>query len=74
MTWSRRLLSTLPAALAAPTVLAQGQWPSRPHVRARLCGQGAEVVAMEPAEQDRFFEAERKRWAQVVAQAGIKPD
>lgn len=45
-----------------------------PEVRARLAGQGAEVVTMTPAEQDKFFEAERGRWAQVVAQAGIKID
>jgi len=45
-----------------------------PDVRARLAGQGAEVVTMTPMEQDRFFEAERKRWAQVVAQGGIKPE
>lgn len=41
-------------------------------VRARLAGQGAEVVTMTPAEQDRFFEQERKRWAQVVTAASIK--
>lgn len=41
-------------------------------VRARLAGQGAEVVTMTPTEQDRFFEQERKRWAQVVAQGKIK--
>jgi len=45
-----------------------------PEVRARLAGQGAEVVTMTPAEQDGFFAQERKRWAQVVAQAGIKAD
>src|SRR5688572_15668263 len=45
-----------------------------PDVRARLAGQGAEVVTMTPAEQDRFFEAERARWGQVVAQANIKLD
>jgi tripartite-type tricarboxylate transporter receptor subunit TctC len=45
-----------------------------PDIRARLAGQGAEVVTMAPAEQDRFFEQERKRWAQVVAQAQIKLD
>jgi tripartite-type tricarboxylate transporter receptor subunit TctC len=43
-------------------------------VRARLAGQGAEVVTMTPAEQDRFFNEERARWAQVVAQAQIKLD
>jgi len=45
-----------------------------PDVRARLAGQGAEVVTMTPAEQDQFFVAERKRWAEVVAQANIKLD
>jgi hypothetical protein len=29
---------------------------------------------MAPAEQDRFFAAERARWARVVAQAQIKLD
>jgi tripartite-type tricarboxylate transporter receptor subunit TctC len=41
-------------------------------VRARLAGQGAEVVTMTPAEQDKFFESERARWAKVVAEANIK--
>ena len=45
-----------------------------PDVRARLAGQGAEVVTMTPAEQDGFFKTERGRWAQVVAQANIKLD
>jgi tripartite-type tricarboxylate transporter receptor subunit TctC len=45
-----------------------------PEVRARLAGQGAEVVTMSPAEQDRFFEKERSRWAKVVAEAGIKAE
>ena len=45
-----------------------------PEVRARLAGQGAEVVTMAPAEQDQFFETERKRWAQVVAAGNIKAE
>ncbi|MEJ6023703.1 Bug family tripartite tricarboxylate transporter substrate binding protein [Ramlibacter sp. PS4R-6] len=45
-----------------------------PDVRARLAGQGAEVVTMTPAEQDKFFNQERARWATVVAQANIKLD
>jgi tripartite-type tricarboxylate transporter receptor subunit TctC len=45
-----------------------------PDIRARLAGQGAEVVTMTPAEQDKFFQAERTRWAQVVAQGNIKID
>ena len=43
-------------------------------VRARLAGQGAEVVTMTPSEQDRFFNQERARWATVVTQANIKLD
>ena len=45
-----------------------------PDIRARLTGQGAEVVTMSPAEQDRFFNTERARWAEVVTQAQIKLD
>ena len=43
-------------------------------VRARLAGQGAEVVTMAPAEQDKFFQQERDRWAKVVLAAGIKAE
>ncbi|MBC5766266.1 Bug family tripartite tricarboxylate transporter substrate binding protein [Ramlibacter albus] len=43
-------------------------------IRARLAGQGAEVVTMTPAEQDRFFHQERAKWAQVVAAASIRLD
>eukprot|EP01032_Pedospumella_encystans_P030431 gene30432-34351_t len=35
-----------------------------PDVRARLTGQGAEVITMQPTEQDTFFERERKRWGE----------
>jgi tripartite-type tricarboxylate transporter receptor subunit TctC len=45
-----------------------------PDVRARLTGQGAEVITMQPGEQDAFFERERKRWGEVVAEANIKLD
>jgi len=45
-----------------------------PEVRARLAGQGAEVVTMTPSQQDQAFESDRKRWAQVVAMAKIKID
>jgi tripartite-type tricarboxylate transporter receptor subunit TctC len=43
-------------------------------IRGRLAGQGAEVVTMTPAEQDKFFNQERARWAQVVSAAQIKLD
>jgi tripartite-type tricarboxylate transporter receptor subunit TctC len=45
-----------------------------PDVRSRLTVQGAEVYTMSPAEFTPFFEAERKRWAGVVAKAGLKLD
>ena len=43
-------------------------------IRARLAGQGAEVVTMSPSEQEGFFEKERARWGKVVAAAQIKLD
>jgi tripartite-type tricarboxylate transporter receptor subunit TctC len=43
-------------------------------VRARLAGQGAEIVTMTPAEDDKFFEKERARWAKVVGEAGIRAE
>ena len=43
-----------------------------PEVRERLVSQGAEVYTMTPAEFSTFFERERKTWAAVVAQGGVK--
>ncbi|MEP6964168.1 MAG: tripartite tricarboxylate transporter substrate binding protein [Polaromonas sp.] len=45
-----------------------------PDIRAKLAGQGAEVVTMTPGQQDEFFNRERNRWAKVVADAGVKLD
>ncbi|MBP7353819.1 Bug family tripartite tricarboxylate transporter substrate binding protein [Comamonas sp. UBA7528] len=45
-----------------------------PDVRARLTGQGAEVVTMTPAETDKFFNAERARWRTVVQTAQLQLD
>ena len=45
-----------------------------PEVRARLTGQGAEVVTMTPADTDRFFNAERQRWRTVVQSANLQLD
>ena len=45
-----------------------------PDIRARLAGQGAEVVTMAPNQQDEFFNRERARWAKVVNEANIKLD
>ncbi|MED5619911.1 Bug family tripartite tricarboxylate transporter substrate binding protein [Ideonella sp. BN130291] len=43
-----------------------------PEVRARLSAQGAEVSTMSPSQFSTFFERERKNWAGVVAQGGVK--
>jgi tripartite-type tricarboxylate transporter receptor subunit TctC len=43
-----------------------------PEVRERLVSQGAEVYTMTPTEFSTFFERERKNWAAVVAQGGVK--
>jgi tripartite-type tricarboxylate transporter receptor subunit TctC len=43
-------------------------------VRARLAGQGAEVVTMAPAQQDQFFAKERSRWAKVVEAAHVRAE
>lgn len=45
-----------------------------PDVRARLTGQGAEVVTMTPAQTDQFFNAERQRWRTVVQSANLQLD
>jgi tripartite-type tricarboxylate transporter receptor subunit TctC len=45
-----------------------------PEVRERLVAQGAEVYTMTPPEFSTFFEKERKNWAGVVAQGGVKLD
>ncbi len=45
-----------------------------PEVRARLGSQGAEVYAMSPPEFATSFDRERKTWATVVAQGGVKID
>ncbi len=43
-------------------------------IRAKLSGQGAEVVTMTPQQQDAFFNQERSRWARVVTEASIRLD
>lgn len=45
-----------------------------PEVRERLVSQGAEVVTMTPAEFTQFFDHERRNWAKVVAQGGVRID
>lgn len=45
-----------------------------PEVRERLVSQGAEVYTMTPAEFTTFFERERRNWANVVAQGGVRAE
>jgi tripartite-type tricarboxylate transporter receptor subunit TctC len=45
-----------------------------PEVRERLVAQGAEVHTMSPTDFTAFFERERKHWATVVVQGGVKID
>ncbi|QET02270.1 tripartite tricarboxylate transporter substrate binding protein [Cupriavidus pauculus] len=45
-----------------------------PEIRAQLAGQGAEVVTMTPAETNKWFVTEEKRWAEVVKSSGVKLD
>jgi len=46
----------------------------QPDITAKLNEQGAEIVVMDPAQLNAFFEKERKRWAAIVASADIKLD
>ena len=72
-TWQGALVpaSTPPAVLAKLSAELTRIIRS-PEVRSRLTAQSAEVNTMSPTEFASFFEAERKRWAGVVAQGGIK--
>ncbi|NUZ05298.1 Bug family tripartite tricarboxylate transporter substrate binding protein [Piscinibacter koreensis] len=45
-----------------------------PEVRERLVSQGAEVHTMTPAEFKPFFERERRTWAAIVQQGGVKAE
>ncbi|HWH82468.1 MAG TPA: tripartite tricarboxylate transporter substrate-binding protein, partial [Burkholderiaceae bacterium] len=74
-TWQGLLV---PAGTPAPLVATLAAELTRiirsPEVRSRLTVQGAEVHTMSPTEFAPFFEGERKRWAGVVAQGGIKAE
>jgi tripartite-type tricarboxylate transporter receptor subunit TctC len=74
-TWQGVLV---PAGTPAPVVAKLNAELTRiirsPEVRERLVSQGAEVYTMTPTEFSSFFEKERKNWASVVAQGGVKPE
>ena len=72
-TWQGLLM---PAATPPAVVSRLGAELTRiirsPEVRERLVSQGAEVYTMTPAEFSTFFERERKNWASVVTQGGVR--
>jgi tripartite-type tricarboxylate transporter receptor subunit TctC len=72
-TWQGLLV---PASMPAADLARLGAELTRiirsPEVRERLVSQGAEVHTMSPTEFTAFFERERKQWAKVVAQGGVK--
>ena len=74
-TWQGLLVPTgTPPAVLAKLSTELTRIIRSPEVRARLSSQGAEVYTMSPPEFVTFFERERKRWATVVAQGGVKID
>jgi len=74
-TWQGLLVSSsLPDAAVARLATELTRIIRSPEVRERLVSQGAEVYTMSQAEFSSFFERERKKWAAVVAQGGVKLD
>jgi tripartite-type tricarboxylate transporter receptor subunit TctC len=74
-TWQGLLV---PSSVPAPVVARLNAELTRiirlPEMRERLASQGAEVVTMTPPEFTSFFDRERRNWAAVVAQGGVKVD
>jgi len=72
-TWQGVLMpASTPPAVVAKVAAEMSRIIRSPEVRERLVAQGAEVYTMTPAEFATFFERERKNWASVVAQGGVK--
>ena len=72
-TWQGVLMpAATPPAVVAKVAAELSRIIRSPEVRERLVSQGAEVYTMTPAEFATFFERERKNWAAVVAQGGVK--
>ncbi|MDP1791480.1 MAG: tripartite tricarboxylate transporter substrate binding protein [Methylibium sp.] len=72
-TWQGVLMpAATPPAVVAKVAAELSRIIRSPEVRERLVSQGAEVYTMTPAEFATFFERERKNWAGVVAQGGVK--
>ncbi|MBT9487487.1 MAG: tripartite tricarboxylate transporter substrate binding protein [Rubrivivax sp.] len=74
-TWQGLLMPAgTPPAVVAKLTAELTRIIRSPEVRERLVSQGAEVYTMNPTEFSTFFERERKTWAGVVAQGGVKID
>ena len=74
-TWQGMLAPRdMPAAVLARLNAELTRIIRSPEVRERLVAQGAEVYTMSPADFSTFFERERRNWATVVSQGGIKLD
>jgi tripartite-type tricarboxylate transporter receptor subunit TctC len=74
-TWQGVLVpASMPPAVVARLSAELTRIIRSPQVRERLVSQGAEVHTMSPTEFSSFFERERKQWAAVVAQGGVKLD
>ena len=71
--WSGMLAPAgTPAAIVTKLNAAFNAGMNTPEMKASLKKLGAEPKAMSPAEFGRFMNAETQRWAEVVAEAGIK--
>lgn len=66
--------SNLPEATARDLAQKLAAIVNQPEIRTKLNDLGAEIVVMDPAQTDAFFETERKRWAEVVASSNIRLD
>jgi tripartite-type tricarboxylate transporter receptor subunit TctC len=66
--------ASMPADVVARLAIELTRIIRLPEVQERLASQGADVHTMTPTEFTAFFERERKHWAGVVAQGGVKVD
>ncbi|MDQ2137044.1 tripartite tricarboxylate transporter substrate binding protein [Alcaligenaceae bacterium A4P071] len=66
--------NTLPEATAKMLAERLAAIVNQPDIAAKLNEQGAEIVVMDPAKLNAFFESERQRWAKIVASADIRLD
>lgn len=63
-----------PPAIAEKLQQALAEIKQDPEVRKRLIDHGDQVFDIAPAQMPAFFEEDRKRWGDLIASVGIKPD